>query len=174
MTSDSDDQILAEANAFNEKMLEKLACGFVPDLRRVVKCEKFEKNFWRDPYLVSLCMGKHVEYLLHLLSQYAQPKAKILDVGCGAGYVSLELARAGYHVTGIDVADQAIKAAQRTLDENSFHDGFGSLNYRTIPFHLMDGRFDAVLFSAALHHLPDIDGAVQWASSSETYPIIRP
>lgn len=40
------------------------------------------------------------------------PSAHILDVGCGTDRHSLELAKRGYHVVGIDIAESYLKLAQ--------------------------------------------------------------
>ena len=64
-----------------------------------------------------------------MLKKYSYPGARILDVGCGSGYISLELARSGYHVTGIDISSKVIDVAKKTLETNPFKDGFGSLKY---------------------------------------------
>lgn len=37
---------------------------------------------------------------------------RLLEVGCTAGHYTLTLAREGYHVTGIDISTESIKAAQ--------------------------------------------------------------
>jgi 2-polyprenyl-3-methyl-5-hydroxy-6-metoxy-1,4-benzoquinol methylase len=160
MKTDKDSQIQEEAEEFNCKIKEKISMDFVPDLRRSKKCEGFVKSIWRDPYFIDLDIGERVRLFLKLLGKYAKPKARILDVGCGPGYISLELARAGYYVTGIDIADQAIEVAKKTLNKNIYKDDFGSLEYKVTPFHLLEGEFDVVLFSASLHHLPDIEMCV--------------
>jgi SAM-dependent methyltransferase len=155
--------IAAEASAFDKRISERVAAGFIPDLRRAVKCDYFYKSFWRDPLFIRLYVGKIVDTYLDLLARHCGPGQRILDVGCGAGYVSLELARNGHHVVGIDVSEANIDVARRTLAENPYRDGFGSLRYETQPFHLAEGVYDVVLFSVSLHHMPDPYGVVRRA-----------
>ncbi len=45
--------------------------------------------------------------------------ARILDAGCGTGRYSLELARRGYVVTGLDASSHMIEEAQRRADHTS-------------------------------------------------------
>ncbi len=142
----------AEAEAFNERISTREQAGYIPDLRRAVRCEYFYKSFWRDPHFVHLYLGENVRIFLELLQKYGRPGLRILDVGCGAGYISLELARAGHHVLGIDIAESAIASAQRTLATNPFADGFGSLEYKTQPLAEAKGEYDAIVFSGVIHH----------------------
>ncbi len=155
----------AEADAFNGRITERKDAGFVPDLRRAVKCEYFYKSFWRDPYFIDLYLGEIVRRFLKMLSENGGNHLKILDVGCGAGYVSLELARSGHHVVGIDISDGCIKIAKETLESNPFKKDFGSLEYLVTPFWEAKGSYDAVLFSGALHHFDDPDKAINKALS---------
>ena len=152
--------IAAEAAAFDKRIDERIKVGFVPDLRRAVKCDHFYKSFWRDPLFIRLYVGKTVEKYLDYLERYCGRGLQILDVGCGAGYVSLELARNGHHVTAIDISESNIEIAKKTLADNPFEDGFGSLHYEVVPFHLAKGTYDVVLFSVSLHHMPDPEGVV--------------
>jgi len=146
-----------EAQAFNERIEERTAAGFIPDIRRAVKCDYFYKSFWRDPHFIRLYEGETINTYLRLLSQHGGEGLKILDVGCGAGYVSLELARAGHEVVAIDISDRSIETARRTLASNPFKDGFGSLDYQIKPFLEAEGLYDAVLFSGSLHHFEDAE-----------------
>ena len=154
-----------ESQAFDRRIEERVAAGFVPDLRRAVKCDYFYKSFWRDPHYINLYLGRVLEIFLGLLKKYCKPGASILDVGCGAGYFSLELARNGYHVQGIDISESCIQTARRTLDENPFRAGFGSLEYRVSEFSKAAGDYDIVLFSGSLHHMPDLYGATEHAAT---------
>src|SRR5205807_412055 len=95
--------------------------------------------------------------------QYGGASLRILDAGCGAGYFSLELARAGYHVVGIDISERSIEIARKTLAANPFKMQFGSLEYRVLPFREATGEYDAVLFSGTLHHFPDPEQNIRLA-----------
>lgn len=141
-----------EGLAFSQRIKERVNAGFIPDLRRQQRCEYFYKSFWRDPQFTRLYMGDIVNEYLRMLRQHGSENLRVLDVGCGAGYVSLELARAGHHVLGIDIAEGCIEIARKTLEENPYRDKFGSLEYQVMPFRNMTGTFDAVLFSGTLHH----------------------
>jgi 2-polyprenyl-3-methyl-5-hydroxy-6-metoxy-1,4-benzoquinol methylase len=42
---------------------------------------------------------------------------KILDIGCGTGRHSLELARRGYYVTGIDLSESQLSKARKIAEK---------------------------------------------------------
>jgi 2-polyprenyl-6-hydroxyphenyl methylase / 3-demethylubiquinone-9 3-methyltransferase len=51
--------------------------------------------------------------IMTALGMPPRPQTTVLDVGCGGGILSEELAGRGYRVTGIDAAQGAIDAAKR-------------------------------------------------------------
>jgi SAM-dependent methyltransferase len=154
-----------EAEAFNERIIERTESGFVPDLRRAVKCDYFYKSFWRDPQFIDLYLGLINKGYLDLLESYCPKNATILDVGCGAGYMSIELARNGYNVSAFDISASCIEKAKSVLSSNPYKEGFGSLEYSVMAFHEAVGQYDVVLFSVSLHHMPDLEGAVNKAKA---------
>jgi len=52
------------------------------------------------------------EFLLKVLN--CKPGAHVLDVPCGNGRLSFELAKRGYRVTGVDIAEEFIEEARST------------------------------------------------------------
>ena len=68
----------------------------------------FYKSFWRDPLFVELYIIEIYKTFKYLFNKFAKGK-KILDIGCGSGYLSLELARDGFEVTGVDISEKCIK-----------------------------------------------------------------
>jgi 2-polyprenyl-3-methyl-5-hydroxy-6-metoxy-1,4-benzoquinol methylase len=118
---------------------------------------------WRRPYLTRLLNLRHVQFCVEHLG--AGP-ARILDVGCGPGFMSLELARHGYHVTGLDVSAEALELGRKLGRENPFTEDWGSLEYVREDFLAWDGggaTFDGITFFGALHHFPDPAAALDHA-----------
>lgn len=163
--TERDDNLEAEANAFTRRISERVEAGFIADLRRAVKCEYFYKSFWRDPQFIDLYLGDISRAYLGFLDRHCGRGLRILDVGCGAGYMSLELAREGHHVTAIDISEGCIATAKAVLADNPFTEAFGSLEYRNCALDEADGTYDVVLFSVSLHHFPDVEAAVTKADA---------
>lgn len=83
-------------------------------------------------------------------------KSKILDVGCGTGSMSLELARSGHDVLGIDIDEKRIGIANRTMHEDPSPKRPGSLEYRVADIGEWSDtqeKYDAMIFSRVLHDL---------------------
>ncbi len=81
-----------------------------------------------------------------------KPGERILDIGCGTGQLTAEIARSGATVTGVDSSTGMIAQARRNYPELRFElADVCSLSY--------DGEFDAVFSNAALHWVKRADDA---------------
>lgn len=51
-------------------------------------------------------------WILKVLKEHSVSDAKILDIGCGGGFLSNELAKNGYAVTGVDLSPESLHIAK--------------------------------------------------------------
>src|SRR5580765_7020950 len=74
---------------------------------------------------------------------------KLLALGCGTGWTSFFFAKAGYDVTGVDIApDMIFHANERLNSERQARLKFMAADYEEFDG---EGQFDAVIFYDALH-----------------------
>ena len=80
-------------------------------------------------------------------------RSDVLDAGCGYAELSLELARLGYTVVGIDLTPTAIAAATKAAEER----GLATATFvqdDITSFTGFDGRFNTIIDSTLFHSLP--------------------
>jgi 2-polyprenyl-6-hydroxyphenyl methylase/3-demethylubiquinone-9 3-methyltransferase len=86
---------------------------------------------------------------------------QVLDVGCGGGILSDAMARAGAHVTGIDLATKSLKVAQLHALETQTP----NVSYREVSAEALAAEnpasFDVVTCMEMLEHVPDPASIVQ-------------
>ncbi len=90
--------------------------------------------------------------------------AKILDVGCGSGWLSEYFARLGYNVTGIDISDDLVSMARERVKNVPYNlDHETALRCRFLTHDIevaplpkeSEAKFDAIICYDSLHHLAD-------------------
>lgn len=59
---------------------------------------------------------------------------EIIDIGCGTGRHSIELAKRGYKVTGIDLSESQLERAKEKAKEQNLHIDFQKRDARKLPF----------------------------------------
>ena len=67
---------------------------------------------------------------------------KILDVGCGTGRHSIELAKRGYKITGIDLSESQLERARENAKDANLEIVFQRQDARNLPF---NNEFDVVI-----------------------------
>jgi len=83
----------------------------------------------------------------------AEAGERVLDVGCGTGHLTAELAETGASVVGVDSAAAMIETARCTYPQCAFVQA----DARALPF---EGAFDAVFSNAALHWVHEQERAL--------------
>jgi ubiquinone/menaquinone biosynthesis C-methylase UbiE len=83
---------------------------------------------------------------------------KLLEVGCGIGVDSIQLAKCGFDVTAVDLTENALLVAKEFAARRGVSIDFRLANAEKLEF--PDAEFDAVYSFGVLHHTPDIVAAV--------------
>lgn len=84
----------------------------------------------------------------------ARPGIKILEIGCGLGYLTFSLNKAGFEATGIDISEDAVRQANEKFGNNYF--------CRSVEELAADGggNYDVVIMTELIEHLNDINSFI--------------
>jgi SAM-dependent methyltransferase len=75
----------------------------------------------------------------------------ILDLGCGSGRHTVQLARQGFQSLGLDISSTALHLAQAWMREEG-HEGCFALADTRQPLPFCDGSIEGVLSTQVIHH----------------------
>jgi SAM-dependent methyltransferase len=87
-----------------------------------------------------------------LLDRMPDPPARIADLGCGTGTLSVLLAEAGYEVDGLDFSPRMVELAERKADGIA---GVRFVEADAFDPPLPEGCYDVVLCRHVLWAMPD-------------------
>lgn len=134
------------------------------------------KHNWGPPCLGPIAINFREEQINYILRRVrSQPGIRVLDLGCGSGWLSLELARQGAHVTGVDISRGNLALGKHAAQTNvrnfpylyqnfaglaceltefgSVEYVYADLNEITLPIR----EYDLVVVWDSLHHVRDLE-----------------
>lgn len=104
----------------------------------------------------NVCESHHHTYLLPPLLDLIQSipikpgqSLKVLDLGCGNGSLSRQLAKQGYEVVGVEASLSGVQLAQRLIPECQFIHA----SIYDLPVADLDQQFDVVVSAEVIEHL---------------------
>jgi 2-polyprenyl-3-methyl-5-hydroxy-6-metoxy-1,4-benzoquinol methylase len=106
-------------------------------------------------------------YLPRVVDFSAYKGKRLLEVGCGIGIDLVRFARYGAIVTGIDLAEEAIRLARDNFELHGVSGDLRSMNGESLQFR--DGCFDVVYAHGVLQYTSDPERMVR-----EIYRVLRP
>lgn len=145
------------------------------------------KNFWNRNVNAEELMGKKVSGATrgdatyfkdiaeqryrshrHLLPWIREmtPGKSVLEIGCGIGLDSFEMARHGLRVTAVDLTETAIEMAEKRFRDNKLNGAFSVGDATDLGFG--DGSFDYVYSFGVLHHTQDTEKSIR-----EVYRVLK-
>src|SRR5947209_3693975 len=139
--------------------MSNLPPDFIADLRHPRAYPDLDAGQWFQWSSNPMIELSALDTYQFMKSMLPQPAQTILEVGCGNGYLSLELARDDHDVTGIDLPADIIEVAERSQAAHPAPPTFGSLRYLCTDINTWqapESSFDVVIFNRALHHLDDL------------------
>jgi 2-polyprenyl-3-methyl-5-hydroxy-6-metoxy-1,4-benzoquinol methylase len=169
MTND-DLNLEEEACAFSHRLEERTSNNFIPDLQNYQDNSFFYKSFWRRKIFTDLYVGFMSSTYVSKFSDSLDKNARILDFGCGPGYFSIDLARAGFSVTGYDIADFCIQNANTYIASIDNSGLAGSLQFTSSLEDVKSIKYDAILCSGVLHRLRDLESTLDMLTTLYTSP----
>jgi ubiquinone/menaquinone biosynthesis C-methylase UbiE len=104
-------------------------------------------------------------YRLHEYRHFAG--RRVLDVGCGNGYVLSRYAAEGAEAHGVDVTRTGIRLCRQRFALGRLPGRFVVGSAEELPY--ADGTFDCVCSMGVIHHIPDAGRAV-----GEFYRVLKP
>jgi SAM-dependent methyltransferase len=118
-------------------------------------------NFYYNPHLYSPSLKQKADNILNNLRG-----KKVLDIGCGSGWIARLAIKHGYNVTAMDISEKVV-------EENIFYQKNSGIRYDIIqgsavkiPF--PDQSFNSVIMTEVLEHLSDPELALK-----EIYRVLK-
>ncbi len=126
--------------------------------------ELHEKWYTADNHPIALLRAENKARVpwvrQHIKHHFSEKPCSILDVGCGAGFLTNSLALDGHNVSGIDLSDESLKVAREKDSTRSV--AYQSGDAYALPF--SEGSFDVVCAMDLLEHVEDPQKVVTQAA----------
>jgi 2-polyprenyl-6-hydroxyphenyl methylase/3-demethylubiquinone-9 3-methyltransferase len=125
-----------------------------------------EADTWRDESRLLSMLGPltppRIAYIREVLTERLgiDPRDKlILDVGCGGGLMTEEMARMGCRVTGIEPSLPSLETARKRAGEVGLDIEYKHARGESLPF--ADASFHIVYCCDVLEHVSDLDAVIR-------------
>lgn len=125
-----------------------------------------ESSYWQEVYTIpgvqpKLIRDRHTLVLDWVAGLALPPGSRVLEVGCGAGFMSIALARLGLQVCAIDSVAAMVELACRNAEESGVSSNLSCGVGDAYSLEFDDASFDLVLAIGLIPWLEEAEQAIQ-------------
>ena len=145
-------------NHYEKDKIHHLIVNEVPGNGHEIKYRGYQKGIRRELNRQTQD-SDHMEKILRFVK--IRGKMRVLDLGCGSGYLSFPMAKNNpdSEVIGLDIVSDTLEANRSKANEERIKN-LSFVRYDGIDFPFEDQSFDLVVTRYALHHFPDIEHSI--------------
>jgi 2-polyprenyl-3-methyl-5-hydroxy-6-metoxy-1,4-benzoquinol methylase len=130
--------------------LERLRAYFSASAR------EWQELYQRPRRVNDLVLAERRELAVAMIRELVAAGGRVLDAGCGAGLVGLDLAEQGYFVHGVDIAEPMLELSRRRFREAGIADERREFSCgELLSVELPRGSFDAIVALGFLEYQVD-------------------
>lgn len=159
-------QAIQKESAFWDHFNEDAVAHGIPHWLDVRKATPLRREIWSpfdDPKYEEILRGSIKRTYLKIA---VQKKGKALDIGCGLGWLALELARHGIDVLALDISQKSLQIAKAYYEKEKppgkIVYQWADLNRLSLP----ENEFDLIVVWDVLHHITNLKGLFSEISSA--------
>jgi ubiquinone/menaquinone biosynthesis C-methylase UbiE len=139
--------------------------GHESEQKRVDRFFRTQAEFWRDTYLRNDVLGtvnrQRQAVALGYVDELPLLKgSRVLEIGCGAGYMAIALAQRGFVVQAVDHAPEMIELARRHVKHAGLDDRVHTSIEDAHKLSFEDESFDLVVSLGVINWLYDLRKAL--------------
>lgn len=146
--------------------MKKIADPYIQQQEKVNSYFQSQSAFWKEIYesngvYAEIHRYRYATVLAWIDSLMLTADSKVLEVGCGAGLLSVALAQRGLHVHAIDPVEDMVEQARRHVMESGTAEllSVNLGNVYSLPFE--NGSFDLVIAMGVIPWLEGPELAIQ-------------
>lgn len=139
----------------------------------IVKAWKANATQWidavRNEGVRDFCSATQ-RILLDTIKQYSTPVDRVLDVGCGEGWLANRLAEEGYRAVGVDISETLLEEARKNGRAKFLHSNQNELNVTQL------GMFNVIICNFSLFgdsSVEDFCKSIKWLLQEDGKCIIQ-
>ena len=153
-------KLIDEAKAFDKIVTQRSKKNFSYDLKNKKVFKYFYNNPWRYPDTRNIAFNEKINFIKKNIKKNCQ----ILEVGCGSGFLSIEMAKSGHTMTGIDISKKSIDIATQVAKQRLSKIQLTKTNFIKSSYDKickLKKRYDVVIFFKTLHHLENTNRVIK-------------